>query len=115
MTDYSLPAEKLAELRAAHRDTRDKREADRIKAVLALATGWTAEEVAEILQVDANTVRNHQQFPSAGPPGMVGQAERRCEGKGRRSPTRLRGRCRITGDDFPQTLTSSTDDHGVLS
>ena len=59
MTDYSLPAEKLAELRAAHRDTRDKREADRIKAVLALATGWTAEEVAEILQVDANTVRNH--------------------------------------------------------
>jgi transposase len=59
MTDYSLPAEKLAELRAAHRDTRDKREADRIKAVLALATGWTAEEVADILQVDANTVRSH--------------------------------------------------------
>ena len=26
---------------------------------MALATGWTAEEVAEILQVDANTVRNH--------------------------------------------------------
>ena len=59
MLEYSLPAEKLAELRAAHRSTRDKREADRIKAVLALATGWTAEEVAEILQVDANTVRNH--------------------------------------------------------
>ena len=59
MLDYALPAEKIAELRAAHRNTRDKREADRIKAVLALATGWTAEEVAEILQVDANTVRNH--------------------------------------------------------
>jgi transposase len=58
MLDYSLPAEKLAELRAAHRGTRDKREADRIKAVLALATGWRAEEVAEILQIDANTVRN---------------------------------------------------------
>jgi len=26
---------------------------------VALATGWTAEEVAEILQVDANAVRNH--------------------------------------------------------
>ena len=59
MVDYFLPADRLAELRAAHRSTRDKREADRIKAVLALATGWTAEEVAEILQVDANTVRNH--------------------------------------------------------
>ncbi len=59
MLDYSLPAEKLAELRAAHNRTRDKRQADRIKAVLALATGWTAEEVAEILQVDANTIRNH--------------------------------------------------------
>lgn len=59
MADYSLPAVKLAELRDAHRHTRDKREADRIKAVLALATGWTAEEVAEILQVDANTIRNH--------------------------------------------------------
>jgi transposase len=51
MLDYSLPAEELAELRAAHRGTRDKREADRIKAVLALATGWRAEEVAEILQI----------------------------------------------------------------
>jgi len=59
MLNYSLPPEKLAELRAAHRGTRDKREADRIKAVLALATGWRAEEVAEILQIDANTVRNH--------------------------------------------------------
>jgi len=56
--DYTLPAEKLAELRAAHRNTRDKREADRIKAVVLLATGWTAEQTAEVLQVDANTVRN---------------------------------------------------------
>lgn len=59
MVDYMLSAEKLTELRAAHRNTRDKREADRIKAVVLLATGWTAEQVAEVLQVDANTVRNH--------------------------------------------------------
>ncbi|CAD7853016.1 MAG: hypothetical protein, partial [Olavius algarvensis Gamma 1 endosymbiont] len=32
-------------------------EADRIKAVVALAIGWTAEEVAELLQIDPNTVR----------------------------------------------------------
>jgi hypothetical protein len=49
MMDYSLPAEKLAELRAAHRRTRDKREADRIKAVVLLASGWRAEDVADAL------------------------------------------------------------------
>ena len=58
MLDYTLPAQQLAELRAAHRNTRDKREADRIKAVVLLATGWTAEQIAEVLQIDANTVRN---------------------------------------------------------
>ena len=59
MLDYTLIAEELAELRKAHRATRDKRDADRIKAVVLLATGWSAEQVAEVLQVDANTVRNH--------------------------------------------------------
>jgi transposase len=59
MLDYTRSAEKLAELRAAHRVTRNKREADCIKAVLALATGCSAEDVAEILQVEPNTVRNH--------------------------------------------------------
>jgi transposase len=59
MNDYTIGAEKLAELRAAHRGTRDKREADRIKAVVLLATGWSAEQVAEVLQIDPNTVRNH--------------------------------------------------------
>lgn len=59
MLDYTLSADKLDELRAAHRSTRDKREADRIKAVVLLAGGWTAEAVAEALLVDSNTVRNH--------------------------------------------------------
>jgi transposase len=59
MNDYTLGAEKLTELRAAHRQTRDKREADRIKAVVLLGTGWSAEQFAEVLQVDPNTVRNH--------------------------------------------------------
>ena len=40
MLDYTLPPDKLAELRKAHRKARDKREADRIKAVVLLATGW---------------------------------------------------------------------------
>ena len=59
MTDYTLSAEQLDELYDAHRATRDKREADRIKAVVLLANGWTAEDVAEALLVEPNTVRNH--------------------------------------------------------
>jgi len=47
MLDYALSPDQLAELRQAHRRTRDKREADRIKAV------------AEVLLVDPNTVRAH--------------------------------------------------------
>ena len=59
MLNYTLSSDQLDELRSTHRVTRDKREADRIKAVVLLATGWSAEEVAEVLQVDPNTVRNH--------------------------------------------------------
>ena len=56
MLNYTLTSDQLDELRSTHRD---KREADRIKAVVLLATGWSAEEVAEVLQVDPNPVRNH--------------------------------------------------------
>ncbi|WP_133512704.1 helix-turn-helix domain-containing protein [Candidatus Thiosymbion oneisti] len=59
MLDYTLSAEQLAELRAAHRSAHEKRAADRIKAVVLLATDWTAKQVAEVLSVDTTTVRNH--------------------------------------------------------
>jgi len=36
-------------LRAARRTNRDKREADRAKAMELLGTGWSAEQVAEVL------------------------------------------------------------------
>lgn len=54
-----LPAEELAELRAAHRGTRDKHKADRIKAVVLLANDWGTDDVSDALLVDSNTVRNH--------------------------------------------------------
>ena len=59
MLDYALSPDQLADLRQAHWRTRHKREADRIKAVVLLATGWTAEAVAEVLLVDPNTVCAH--------------------------------------------------------
>lgn len=47
MKDYSLSSTQMAELEQAHRRLRDKRQADRVKAVLALAKGWSATNVAE--------------------------------------------------------------------
>ena len=70
MLDYALLPGQLAELRQAHRRTRDKREADRIKAVVLLATGWTAEAVTEVLPVDPNTVRAY--FKRYGKRGLEG-------------------------------------------
>lgn len=61
MLNYTLSSEQLTELRTAHRQTHDKREADRIKAVVLLATGWSAAQVGEVLQIEPNTVRNHFQ------------------------------------------------------
>jgi len=77
MVDYSLPAKQLAELRAAHRHTRDKREADRIKAVVLLASGRTAEDIAEALLIDPNTVRNHfKRYQQGGLAGLLHVAYR---------------------------------------
>lgn len=77
MVDYTLPASELADLRAAHRGTRDKREADRIKAVILLASGWSAEDVAVALLIDPNSVRNHfKRYQRGGLAGLLHVAYR---------------------------------------
>lgn len=59
MSDYSLTAEQLKELKEAHKDESDKRLADRLKAVYLLGRGWSPREVAEALLIDRTTARNH--------------------------------------------------------
>jgi transposase len=59
MSDYRLPAGELIRLRAEHRQTREKRHADRLKAVILLGSGWAAEQVAEALLIDPDTVRSY--------------------------------------------------------
>jgi transposase len=59
MKDYTLTKEKIAELEKLHRTLRDKRQADRVKAVIALSKGWTAAQVAEILLFDEKTSRHY--------------------------------------------------------
>ena len=59
MNDYSLSRAQQAELEKQHRKLRDKRQADRVKAVIALSKGWSAAAIAEILLLDEKTSRNY--------------------------------------------------------
>ena len=59
MKDYTLSKEKIVELEKFHRSLRDKRQADRVKAVIALSKGWSAVQVAEILLFDEKTSRHY--------------------------------------------------------
>ena len=59
MTEFTLSQEEISNLKKAHRKVKKKREADRIKALILLGTGWTIREVAEVLLLDDDTIRNY--------------------------------------------------------
>ena len=54
--NFQLTREQIASLKALHRTLRDRKKADRVKAVVLLGTGWTEQEVAEALLVDQKTI-----------------------------------------------------------
>ncbi len=57
-----MSKEKKAGLEKFHRSLRDKRQVDRVKAVIALSRGWSAAQVAEMLLFDEKTPR-HEIYP----------------------------------------------------
>lgn len=59
MYDYRLSERELGELRRAHGEVREIREAYRINAVILLGQGRSAKDVADALLMDPDTVRNH--------------------------------------------------------
>ncbi len=59
MEEYQLSPEQIASLKALHRTLRDRKKADRVKAVVLLVTGYPVAQVAEILFLDETTVRNY--------------------------------------------------------
>jgi transposase len=61
MDNWRLTDEEIRILRAEHRGCRDRRSADRIKAIVLLGTGWTIVETAEALLLDEDTVRSYRQ------------------------------------------------------
>ncbi len=59
MTEFTLLQDEISSLTKAHRAAKKKRDADCIKAIILLGTGWTAIKVAEALLLDDETVRNY--------------------------------------------------------
>ena len=72
MDDYRLTAQRLAALKALHKTLREKRLADRVKAVALLGSGWTVQQVAEALFLDEKTVRAYfTHYRNSGEKGLV--------------------------------------------
>ncbi len=59
MTTFTLSQEEISILKAAHKATKKRREADRIKTIILLGTGWTIREVVEALLLDDETIKNY--------------------------------------------------------
>lgn len=67
-----LSDEQVTTLKAAHRTTRDKRLADRIKAILSLHAGYSYDDIARILLLDEITLRRYlKQFRERGVDGLL--------------------------------------------
>ena len=60
MKGFSLNQKELNTLRRAHRTAKNKRDADRIKAIYSLAVGHNIAQVASILMIDEETLRNYK-------------------------------------------------------
>jgi len=59
MQSFTLPLREVKRLRAIHRRLRQRHEADVVKAIVLLGTGWTERQVAEALLVDERTIRRY--------------------------------------------------------
>lgn len=72
MLDYKLSDAELTRLRIEHRKLKDRKQADRFKAVYLLGKGWSAAQVAEALLVDEDTIRDwFKRYRQGGKPGLL--------------------------------------------
>ena len=97
-----LTEEEVRELKAAHKQTREKRYADRIKAVLMRHIGFTYEQIKQALLLDEVTVRRYvKQFKEKGSAGLL--EYRYTGGKSRLSSTQEEAVKQYFKEHTPQT------------
>ena len=62
-----LTSEQKAEIKLLHRQCKERKFADKLKAILLLDRGLSCEEISEILLIDDDTIRNYKkQYLSEG-------------------------------------------------
>jgi len=67
-----LTAQEVIVLREAHYDSKFRKQADRIKAILALNQGLSYEQIAKLLLLDQTTIRRHEkEFKKIGVDGIL--------------------------------------------
>ncbi len=66
MTILTLSQVEISNLKRLHKAARKRREANRIKAIILLSTGWTIRGVAAVLLLDDETIRNYLNHYKAG-------------------------------------------------
>lgn len=59
MQGFTLTSKEVKRLRKIHRRLRERHQADVVKAIVLLGTGWTERQVAEALLVDERTIRRY--------------------------------------------------------
>jgi transposase len=57
MDDFKLTTGQIVSLKAFHKLQRDRKKADRVKAIVLLGKGWTVAQTADVLLVDETTIR----------------------------------------------------------
>ena len=124
MKGFTLTAEELQELRAAHREAvkhKDARAAYKINAVILLGSNWSAEEVAEALLLDDETPRNYvKKYQERGFKGLIetfhlggvsklsaGQTRQLCMELDNTLYTSAKAVCFYVQEQFNQTYTIS--------
>ena len=60
MKAFTLTEAQTNELRRAHRAAKNKKDADKLKAVYLLSRGKTPQEIAEVLMLDIDTIGNYR-------------------------------------------------------
>jgi transposase len=72
MKALTLTEAQTNELRRAHRAAKNKKDADKIKAVYLLSRGKTPQEIAEVLMLDVDTIGNYRKrYESEGVAGLL--------------------------------------------
>ncbi len=79
MENFKLTSKQITSLKALHKLQRDRKSADRVKAVVLLGTGWSVAQVSEVLLVDEQTIRNwFEKYRTGGDAELLAM---HCEGR----------------------------------